>query len=59
MQAYSHLIFMQCGFKLQKEAGARCVECCGYTTELLKHSTFQSIEKKAFQRRIKESPWRS
>ena len=39
------------------EAGTLCVECCGYTT-LFTHSTFQSIEKKAFQRRIKESPWR-
>ena len=40
---------MQCGFKLQKEAGALCVECCGYTTELFTHSAFQFIEKKAFQ----------
>ena len=30
-----------------------------YTTQLFTHSGFYFIEKKAFQRRIKESPWRS
>ena len=34
------------------------MKCFGYTTELFTHSAFQSIEKKAFQRRRKESPWR-
>ena len=33
--------FMQCSFKLQKEASALCVECCGYATELFAHSAFQ------------------
>ena len=28
-----------------------------YATELFTHSAFQSIEKMAFQRMIKESPW--
>jgi len=46
------------GFKLLKEGGALCVEFCGYIAELFTHSAFQSIEKKAFQSRIKESPWR-
>ena len=55
----SHLIFMQCRFKLQKEAETLCVECCDYTTELFTHSIFQFIGKKAFQRRLKESLWRS
>ena len=34
----SHLKLMQCSFKLAKEAGALCVECCGYATELFTHS---------------------
>ena len=35
------------------------MECYGYTTELFTHSAFQSLEKKAFQRRIKGLPWHS
>ena len=44
---------------MQKDACAVCVECCGYTSELFTHFVFQSIKKKAFQRKIKESPWHS
>ena len=54
MHVFPNLVtFMQCSFKLLKEAGALCVEYCDYETELFTHSAFQSIEKQAFQRRIK------
>ena len=43
----------------KKKSGLATRDYCGYATELFTHSAFQSLEKKAFQRRIKGLPWHS
>ena len=54
----SYSLFSCAAFKLQERASAPCVECCGQVN-FYAFSAFQLIEKKEFQRIVKESPWHS